>query len=187
MAAAVVAKKVLVPIADGIEELEAVAIINALRRAGATVTVSSVEAQKAITGSRQIHLVADEMLKDSLPDTYDCIALPGGLGGAEKFAGCCELITKLKTQKAEGRLIAAICASPAIVLEAHGLLEGETAVAYPALAGKLTNRGTGRVCVSHNIITSVGPASALEMAVKLIELLYNEAAAKAVKEAMLME
>eukprot|EP00922_Rhytidocystis_sp_ex-Travisia-forbesii_P016756 GHVS01025041.1.p1 GENE.GHVS01025041.1~~GHVS01025041.1.p1 ORF type:complete len:186 (+),score=32.35 GHVS01025041.1:36-593(+) len=184
---AVAPKTVLVPIADGTEELEAVAIINCLRRAGASVTVASVEPQKAITGSRQIHLVADELLADCRSTTYDCIALPGGLAGAEKFASCAELIAKLKTQKAEGRWVAAICASPALVLEPHGLLEGETAVAYPALAGKLKNQGTGRVCVSHKIVTSVGPSSSLEFAMKLIELLYSETAAKTVKEAMLMQ
>eukprot|EP00921_Rhytidocystis_pertsovi_P016390 GHVQ01025884.1.p1 GENE.GHVQ01025884.1~~GHVQ01025884.1.p1 ORF type:complete len:246 (+),score=30.85 GHVQ01025884.1:2422-3159(+) len=178
---------VLVAIADGSEEVEAVGIINALRRAGIDVTVASAGPDKKIKGSRGIFLVADDLIADCKSKTFDMIALPGGLQGAEHLRDNKDLEQMLKQQKESKRWIAAICASPAVILEHHGLLEGETAVAYPALIDKIKNRGTGRVHVSNKIVTSVGPSSALELAIKMIELLQNSDAAKAVHDAMLMQ
>ena len=117
------AKKVLVPIANGSEEIEAVCIIDTLRRAGLEVTVASV-ADVQIEASRGVKIVADASIGDCAGQTYDAIVLPGGMPGAEHLRDSAPLVEMLKKQKDAGRLYAAICASPAVVFQHHGLLEG---------------------------------------------------------------
>ncbi len=180
------AKKVLVPIADGSEEIEAVCIIDTLRRAGAEVTVASVD-RLQVTASRGVKLVADVRIADCTKQTYDCIALPGGMPGAEHLRDSTELSRMLKEQKQAGRLYAAICASPAVVLQHHGLLEKTKATCFPALRNKLNPAYASqeRVVVDSNCVTSQGPATAIEFALKLVELLFGPAKAKEVGTAML--
>lgn len=180
------AKKVLVPIADGIEELEAVTIIDVLRRAGADVTVSSVS-QLQIVASRGVKLTADSLIADCLDQTYDLIALPGGLPGAEHLRDSQELTTLLKAQAASPRLFAAICASPAVVLQHHGLLEDSQATCYPSLLSNLTNAKKGTdVVIDGNCITSRGPGTALGFALKLVELLFSRQKSEEIANAMLV-
>src|SRR4030042_3401980 len=113
-------KKVLIAIADGTEELEAVTIIDTLRRAQADVTIASV-GNRQITASRKTKIVADCLIADCVNQDYDLIVLPGGMPGAEYLRDCRELKKLLGKQSATGKLYAAICASPAVVLQAHGL------------------------------------------------------------------
>ncbi len=181
------AKKVLVPIADGTEEIEAACIIDTLRRAGAEVTVASVD-KLQVTASRGMKLVADTLIADCASRTYDCIALPGGMPGAEHLRDSTELIGMLKRQKQAGRLYGAICASPAVALHPHGLLDGVKATCYPSMQDAL-----GPACVAHeriavdgNCVTSQGPATAIEFALKLVELLYGLQKAKEVGDPMLI-
>jgi 4-methyl-5(b-hydroxyethyl)-thiazole monophosphate biosynthesis len=176
-------KKVLVPIADGTEELEAVTIIDCLRRAKADVTVASVS-QKQITASRGVRLVADVLISDCANQAYDLIALPGGAKGAENLRDNAELIGMLKQQVASGRLYAAICAAPAVVLEHHGLLKNKKATCYPAF--KLSNSVDAKVVVDGNCITSKGPGTAIDFSLKLIELLFNKEISKQVAADMLV-
>ncbi len=180
-------KKVLVPIADGTEEIEAVCIIDTLRRAGADVTVASVD-QLQVTASRGVKLVADALIADCTAQTYDCIALPGGMPGAEHLRDSAELIAMLKKQKAAGSLYAAICASPAVVLHPHGLLEGLKATCYPSFRNKLDppHASDERVVVDGNCVTSQGPGTAIEFALKLVELLFGRREAHEVADAMLV-
>jgi len=179
-------KKVLVPIADGTEEIEAVCIIDTLRRAGADVTVASV-GQREVTASRGVKLLADARLSDCLNETYDCIALPGGMPGAEHLRDSRDLIGKLKEQKAAGRLYAAICASPAVVLQSHSLLENTRATCYPSMLNQLNPAyaSDDRIVVDGNCITGQGPAMAIEFALKLVELLFSPDKAKEIAKAML--
>ncbi len=181
------AKTMLVPIADGTEEIEAACIIDTLRRAGIEVTVASVGAVQ-VTASRGMKIVADVSIADCAGETYDCIALPGGMPGAEHLRDCAPLIATLKEQKDAGRLYAAICASPAVVLHPHGLLEGIRATCYPAMQSRLDPRrvSPGRVVVDGNCVTSQGPATAIEFSLKLVELLVGPDKAKEVAQAMLV-
>jgi len=181
------AKRVLVPIADGSEEIEAVCIIDTLRRAGAEVTVASVD-KLQVTASRGVKLVADARIADCTGQTYDCIALPGGMPGAEHLRDSTELIEMLKEQKQAGRLYAAICASPAVVLQHHRLLEKVRATCFPAMRNKLdpAYASDERVVVDGNCVTSQGPATAIEFALKLVETLFGAAKAKEVGNAMLV-
>lgn len=177
-------KDVLVAIADGTEELEAVTIIDVLRRAEADVTVASVGG-KQVTASRGVNLVADAVISDCVGTVYDLIVLPGGMPGAEHLRDSGELTKMLKDQAASGRLYGAICASPAVVLKPHGLLGNKKATCYPSLLSELDNAQQEKVVVDGNCITSQGPATALEFSLKLVELLLGKQKANEVAQAML--
>ena len=178
-------EKVLVAIAEGIEEIEAVCIIDVLRRAGSDVTVASVGVSLQITASRGVVLVADELIKDCNDQAYDLIVLPGGMPGAENLRDCELLIDMLKEQKTSGKYYAAICASPAVVFAAHGLLDGYRATCYPSFMKELPDPVDEKVVVDNNCITSQGPGTALLFSLKLVEILYSAQKAKEIAKAML--
>ncbi|MHC4553026.1 MAG: DJ-1 family glyoxalase III [Planctomycetota bacterium] len=178
-------KQVLVPIADGTEEIEAATMIDVLRRAGAEVTVASV-GELQVTASRGMKLVADIKIADCANQSFDLIALPGGMPGAEHLRDCELLIDMLKDQKAAGKLYAAICATPAVALAPHGLLEGRKATCYPSLEDKLPQASNERVVTDGNCITSQGPGTAMEFAVELIAQLYDKTKANEVAAPLLM-
>jgi len=181
-------KKVLVPIANGTEEIEAVCIIDTLRRAGAEVTVASVETTLQVTASRGVKLVADALIADCASVVYDCIAIPGGMPGAEHLRDCETLTALLHAQRDAGRLYGAICAAPVVMLQHHGLLAGRAATCHPSFAPQLENpaRITERVVVDANCITSRGPGTAIEFALTLIEALYSAETAHEIGEQMLV-
>lgn len=180
-------KTALIPIADGSEELEAVAVIDTLRRGGVQVTVASVMPTLQVTASRQVKLVADKLITDCVNAAYDLIALPGGMPGAEHLRDSAPLTEMLKRQKASGRLYGAICASPGVVLAPHGLLRGLKATCYPGLEKDLADAHAvnARVVVDGNCVTSQGPGTAIEFALKLLEVLFDAAKAEKVGKPML--
>jgi len=182
-------KTVLVPIADGTEEIEAVCIIDTLRRAGAQVTVASVMKNLQVKASRGVNLVADALIGDCVNHTYDAIALPGGMPGAEHLRDCAPLIAMLKQQREAGRIYAAICASPAIILHHHGLLKGKKATCYPGMGNDFADQSVmeQRVVVDGNCITSRGPGTAIEFALALIEALFDADKAEKVAAPMLVK
>ncbi len=179
-------KRVLVPIADGVEELEAVAIIDVLRRGGAVVTVAGIDGVEVVA-SRGTKLVADLPLAECVNQEFDLVAVPGGMPGAERLRDCPELARLLKDQAAAGRLYGAICASPVVVLQHHGLLAGRRATAHPSFASQLPNQESvaERVVVDGNCVTSRGPGTAIEFALTLVALLFGEERAQEVASAML--
>jgi len=181
-------KKVLVPVADGTEELEAISIIDVLRRAGANVTVASV-GNLEITASRGTKIIADKLISECLDETYDLIALPGGIPGADHLRDAVDLIRLLKQQKESGRLYAAICAAPAVVLQHHGLLGPLKATCHPAFSHQIENKSAmeSRVVVDGKCITSRGAGTAVEFALNLVALLYDKETASAVAGPMLAQ
>jgi len=180
-------KKVLVPIAEGTEEIEAVCIIDVLRRAEAEVVVASV-GEKEVICSRGVKIVADKLIGECLDDTFDMIALPGGIPGAENLRDSADLIAILKQQAVGGGFFGAICASPAVVLQTHGLLENRLATSHPDFSDQLTPNASieSRVVVDGNCITSRGPGTAIEFALKLVEMLYGPEKAKEVGGPMVL-
>ena len=169
-------KTVLVPIADGSEEIEAVTIIDVLRRAGAAVCVASCAdaGRLQITASRGVVLVADSAIEHCLDNEYDLIAVPGGMPGAENLRDCPALVAMLRKQKAAGRRYGAICAAPQVVLAHHGLLDDKQATGHPAFQDKLPQPlRDERVVVDGNCITSQAPGTALAFALALVEQLYG--------------
>jgi protein deglycase len=181
-------KHVLVPVADGTEEIEAVTIIDVLRRAGAEVTVASV-GELQVTASRGVRLVADCLIGQCVDIAYDLVALPGGMPGAEHLRDSEELKQILQRQSGAGGLVGAICAAPAVVLEAHGLLENRKATCHPNHVTSLHDPTAAGVpvLVDGSCVTSQGPGTALAFALKLVEMLFGREHMEAVAGPMIVD
>jgi 4-methyl-5(b-hydroxyethyl)-thiazole monophosphate biosynthesis len=181
-------RHVLVPIADGTEEIEAVTIIDVLRRAGAEVTVASVDGLQ-ITASRGVRLVADCPIGQCRENTYDLVVLPGGMPGAEHLRDNPDLKQILRRQSEAGRLVGAICAAPAVVLEPQGLLKNRRATCHPNHVKSLSDpNGAGaQVLVDGTLVTSQGPGTAMAFALKLVELLFGRKQMEAVAGPMVID
>lgn len=170
------APRALVPLATGCEELEAVTIIDVLRRAGIDVTAAGLEAGP-VTASRKVRLLPDTDLGAVSTETFDLIVLPGGAEGARRLAEDSRLATLLRRQVGEGRLVAAICAAPTVL--AHlGLLDHRRAVAYPGFLEPLDVPGlaldpAATVIIDGPVITSRGPGTAMDFALCLVERLTD--------------
>ncbi|OCH20825.1 DJ-1 family glyoxalase III [Aliivibrio logei] len=166
--------KILVCLAPGTEELEAITVIDILERAKFDVTVASTAFDGALTmkAAQRVILTADVKLVDVADEEFDCIVLPGGLKGSENFRDSTLLIELLKQQKDDGKWVAAICAAPAIVLQHHNIYPAALMTCYPALMHHIPeqNRRVKRVFtdVLNNLITSQGPGSALEFAMEIV-------------------
>jgi protein deglycase len=181
-------KHVLVPIADGTEEIEAVTIIDVLRRAGAEVTVASVDGLQ-VTAARGVRLVADCLIGQCLENTYDLVVLPGGMPGSEHLRDSQALKQILEHQSGAGGLVGAICAAPAVVLEAHGLLEKRKATCHPNHVKSLRDPSAAGapVLVDGTVVTSQGPGTAMAFALKLVEMLFGREQMAAVAAPMIVE
>lgn len=178
-------KSVLVPVADGSEELETVAIVDVLRRSGAHVTLAAVK-EPIVTGSKGVKLITDGRLSEHVHEVFDLIALPGGMPGAEHLRDSPELIVMLKRQADEGRFYAGICASPAVVFHSHGLLRGKRFTCHPNFVEWVPQDrfSTDHVVVDGNLVTSRGAGTAVEFALTLIRLLYGDEKAQEVRKGM---
>jgi protein deglycase len=181
-------RRVLVPIGTGSEEMEAVIVIDVLRRAGAQVTVASVEPSLDVVCSRNVKLVADRLINDCVPESWDLIALPGGMPGAERLRDSRPLLDLLDKQRSADKPIAAICATPAVALEHHGFLKGYKATAHPAFVDKLSDGSEAdrRVVSDAALTTSRGPGTAFEFALALVKRLYGEEKMREVAGPMVM-
>lgn len=181
--------EVLVPVANGSEEMEIVIIVDVLRRAGAKVVVASVESDKTIKASRNVQLVADTLLSEVLDTNFDLVVLPGGMPGADRLKASEELTKILKGQAEGGRLYGAICAAPAVVLEANGLLQGKKATSHPAFSSKLAEQSAveGRVVIDGRLITSRGPGTAIEFTLNIVEKLFGRIKAQEIAGAMVFD
>ena len=131
---------------------------------------------------------ADKRIEECVNEVYDAIALPGGMPGAEHLRDSTPLVDMVKKQKQEGRLYAAICASPAVVFQHHGFLAGQKATCHPAFVKHLENQEAveNRVVVDGMCVTSRGPGTAIEFALQLITLLFDQEQAEKVSGPMLV-
>lgn len=181
--------KVLVPVADGTEDLEAVAIIDVLRRAGAEVTIASVSGALSVTFSKGINILAECLIENCVDNEYDLVVLPGGVPGVENMRDSEGLIQILKNQNNLGKLYGGICAAPAIVLQTHGLLEGKIATCHPGFATQLQNRDSSgaKVIIDGNCITSRGAGTAVDFALVLVEQLFGNQKLADVKSGLAIE
>jgi protein deglycase len=181
------AKTALVILAEGFEELEAVAPIDVLRRAGVRVTIAGV-AELLVKGSRGTIVQADVLLND-IKDLPDAVILPGGLPGATNLARSEEVKTLVKKMNLAGKLVAAICAAPAAVLAPLGILDGKKATCYPGCESDLSTKTTyskESVVVDGNVMTSRGPGTALEFALAIAARLAGQEMADMVRGKMLI-
>ncbi|MCW8347302.1 DJ-1/PfpI family protein [Vibrio sp. ZSDZ65] len=183
-------KRILVPIAPGTEEMEAITIIDTMIRAGFQVTTASAAFDGSLTmkGSRGITLTADCKLVDVADDEFDVIALPGGIGGAEVFRDSVVLVEMVRQHKYEGKLLGAICAAPALVLIHHDLYPDALMTCHPSFQSHIADAcwRPKRVTldVNHNLMTSQGPGTALEFSIELIIALCGKEKAWQVAEPM---
>lgn len=178
--------RVLVPLAPGFEEIEAVTIIDVLRRAEIDVTVAGLM-PGPVTGSHGISIETDADLEAVIDEDYDLIALPGGLPGADHLEDHIPLRERLQGQIARGGQVAAICAAPK-VLAAAGLLEGRNATSYPGFLDADQLQYLEAPVVSEDeITTSRGPATALRFALTLVERLAGSEQREMLEEKMLIK
>ena len=180
-------KTVLIVLAEGFEEIEAVTPIDVFRRAGFEVTVAG-EGSSVVEGAHGIRISTDILMSDfhGLPDA---VVLPGGMPGAENLAKSKILSDLLSKMSKENRWIAAICAAPAKVLAPLGLLKGKKATCYPGYEKELTASGaifsTDRVVVDGQVITSRGPGTALEFSLEFVRNLADDKTADKLVKALL--
>ncbi len=178
-------KTALVVIANGSESLETVTIINVLRRADINVTVAAVGDALTVNATRDILLLATVRHTDVAHQHFDLIVLPGGEAGAKGLAAHEPLIQQLRAQRLAHRWTAALCAAPAFVLAAHGLLDGKQATGYPAFRDALLHYVDLPVVVDGHTITGQGPASAMSFALTCVEKLSGESRRREVGDALL--
>jgi 4-methyl-5(b-hydroxyethyl)-thiazole monophosphate biosynthesis len=165
--------RVLVPLAEGFEELEAVTIIDILRRADVEVVTASLD-PGPVRASRGTVLVADSTLEETRGSVFDMIVLPGGGPGTERLAADARVREMIVAAAGKGRHVAAICAAPK-VLALAGLLDGRKATAYPGVLEELRRPGIrledAPVVVDGKIVTSRGPGTAMDFALTLVQIL----------------
>lgn len=168
--------KVIIPLAQGCEELEAITVIDLLRRADIEVTTAGLDDQ-VVTASRGTKLVPDTNLDTALTQEYDMIVLPGGLPGADYLDNDPRIKSLLKTMASKDQYTAAICAAPKALANA-GILDGKTATGYPGLLDKMnlatTTLSDQPVVIDGKVITSRGPGTAMDFALTLIEILAGK-------------
>lgn len=169
------AKKILVPLAEGFEETEATTIIDILRRAKIDVVTSSLKGEDLVKGAHNINIKADETLEKSKYDYFDGIVLAGGIVGMKNLKEDKRIISIIQSMYSNDLLVAAICASPVVLGEA-GVLKGKF-TCYPGLesevkGGEYVNEDI--VVRNGNVITSRGPATALFFALEIVKYLNGE-------------
>lgn len=177
---------VLVPLANGFEEIEAVTAIDILRRAGASVTVAGL-AEGTVTGSHGIEIRPDQTLDAVIDQDFDMIVLPGGLPGADNLEADERIGNLLRRMADSGRFTSAICAAPKVLASA-GLLDDRRATSYPGFLEPFRDRGlemaADAVVRDGRVITSRSAGTAMDFALELVAALLGEDEAVRVEESL---
>ncbi len=178
-------KKVYAFLADGLEEVEALMVIDLLRRTKKLDVVTvSIKEDKLIKSSHNIKFYADETIGDINFDEGDCIFLPGGMPGTTNLGACDLLCEQIRKYNEEGKYLCAICAAPS-VLGVNGVLENKNATCYPGFEDKLNcKQAGGSVVTDQNVTTANGLGSALELGLEMITQLVSKEDADAVAGAI---
>ncbi|WP_298172559.1 DJ-1 family glyoxalase III [Acidithiobacillus sp.] len=166
--------QILIPLADGFEDMEVVISCDILRRAGLTVVLAGLDTG-LVTGGHGLRLQPDALLADVVSIDIDVILLPGGTGGVQRLAKHRPLIQLLQERHRRGLIIAAICAAPGM-LATHHLLDGRQVTAYPGTLDPQSSNYTyqeSAVVIDGPLITSRGPGTAMDFALTLVELLLG--------------
>ncbi len=181
-------KRAVILLAEGFEEIETITPIDILRRAGIEVILAGINPQDGcIQSTRGVWVRVDKRIEE-LPANFDACILPGGGKGAENLSKSDHVNSLISIMHKEKKIIAAICASPAVVLAPTGILEGKTATCFPGLQDRFPSSTQYReapVVVDGTVITSRGPATALPFALKIVELLLDKTIADKISSATL--
>lgn len=166
---------VLVPLAQGSEELEAVTVLNILRRAGIEAVSASLDGHP-IRGSRGTMLIPDTSLDEALKRNFDMVVLPGGQPGTNNLKADVRIIKLVQSMTAQGHYVSAICAAPSVLATA-GLLDGKRATSFPGSldAFPKVSQQPQAVVEDGKLITSRGPGTAMDFALTLVERLTSKA------------
>lgn len=179
--------KILIPLAPGFEEIEAVTNIDVLRRAGLDVLTAGIGSRE-IEGDHGIKIEADTEIDEVDADELSAVVLPGGMPGAANLRDSGRLLKIIRDINEKGGLCAAVCAAP-IVLDAAGILEGKNATSYPGFDDEMPscNYRKERVVIDGNIITGRGPGVAMEFALTVVEYLLDAKERAQLEDAMLVK
>lgn len=180
--------RALVPLAEGFEEIEAITVIDVLRRAEVHVTVATLgkQATQPIRASRRTLHLADDVLENLTNSWFHAIVLPGGRPGADNLRACEPLIEMIRHQHSEGRLVAAICAAP-LVLEQSGVLTERSFTIHPSAAKDLRRFEPldAPLVVNKNITTAQAAGHAMAFALQLVQQLCGKDKARSVAEGLI--
>lgn len=179
---------IYIHLADGFEEVEALTVLDVLRRAQMEARTVSITGNKQVTGAHQITVEADMLFEETDYETCEMIVLPGGMPGAETLGRHQGLTNHIRCFAEHDKYLAAICAAP-MVFGALGILKGKNATIYPGMEDQLVGAQyqNEKVVVDGKIITSMGPATAMPFALKLVELLKGKAASDQVAAGLLWD
>ena len=173
----------LVPLAEGFEEIEAMTVVDVLRRAGIKVTTAGLPGT-IVQGSRNVKVIADTKLDDISEKDYRALVLVGGSPGYSNLSKSRKVMKLIGDYHRDGKLLAAICGAPTVLAEA-GILTNVKATVYPGLEKYIPKPRSDRVLVQGNVITSQGPGTAMEFALTLVEHLAGKETMRNVKEQLL--
>ncbi len=175
-------------LADGFEEIEALTVVDVLRRAGIPVKTVSISKSIGVVGAHGITVKADVLFDSTLFDHPEWLILPGGLPGADNLYDFFPLHGLLEEQLKSGRKVAAICAAPGVVLGQLGLLKGRKATCYPGFESKMAGAQAvdAPVVVDGNLVTGNGPANALLWSMNIVRETLGEQEAVKVANGMLL-
>jgi 4-methyl-5(b-hydroxyethyl)-thiazole monophosphate biosynthesis len=179
--------KALVFLADGFEEVEAVSIIDVLRRGGVDVTVAGVGSGQRVFGAHAIGVAVDCEAEGVSAVDFDAVVLPGGMPGAENLAASGAVLSAVREINDAGGIVAAICAAP-LVLATAGVVSGRRVTCYPGFEERVRGAEcTGaRVERDGNLVTGQGPGAALEFGLELLMALGEGGVANRLREGMLV-
>ena len=178
--------RVLIPLVEGVEEMEAVILIDVFRRAGWQVDVVGLK-KGVVEASRGVKLTPDRMWEQIDPAAYEVIALPGGNLGTMNLMEDERLLDALRAQHQAGKLVAAVCAAP-LVLQKAGIIEQKRITCHPLAAANITtaNRVDERVVIDGHIVTSQGPGTTFAFALAIVELREGRAKAMELAHGMVL-
>ena len=178
----------LVPLADGFEDLEAITIIDVLRRGGVEVTTASIMASKSVLSAHNIRMEADALFADVKDAEYDAIVLPGGGQGTENLKACEPLLERIRKQHSDEKLLAAICAAPTVLEEAEVIEPGIHVTCYPSMYTQMLRPvNTAPVVVDQGFVTGNGPGAAMMFSLVLLQEMMGEKTTAKVARAMLAD
>ena len=177
--------KVVVPLAEGFEEIEFSTIVDILRRAGIDVTTAGLK-EGTINGAHGIKITSDTLIDKVSADDFDVIILPGGYPGFVNLGNSEQVLKLVKGMSDRNKYVTAICGAPSVLTKA-GVIQGKRATIFPGMEGTLTGAKCSdeRVVIDGKVITSQGPGTAMEFTIKLVEVLAGKSKAEEVTREVL--